>query len=112
MSLKYKIQSLDWVHSVITFLDVPLLNNSDKPLKDRLNNFVTLKDEEVDKDRGFQEILNSPVFKNFVISEDGKTSGIIVNLKKDKTLKKLKDQKEIENYKEKLKKKITKILLR
>ena len=78
LSLKYKLQSLDWVHSVITVLDVPLLNNSDKPLKDRLNNFVTLKDEEVDKDRGFQEILNSPVFKNFVISEDGKTSGIIV----------------------------------
>ena len=105
LSLKYKLQSLDWVHSVITVLDVPLLNNSDKPLKDRLNNFVTLKDEEVDKDRGFQEILNSPVFKNFVISEDGKTSGIIVNLKKDKILGKLKDQKEIENYKEKLKKK-------
>ena len=105
LSLKYKLQSLDWVHSVITVLDVPLLNNSDKPLKDRLNNFVTLKDEGVDKDRGFQEILNSPVFRNFVISEDGKTSGIIVNLKKDKTLSKLKDRKEIENYKEKLKKK-------
>ena len=105
LSLKYKLQSLDWVHSVITVLDVPLLNNSDKPLKERLNNFVTLKDEEVDKDRGFQEILNSPVFKNFVISEDGKTSGIIVNLKKDKILAKLKDQKKIENYKEKLKKK-------
>ena len=29
LSLKYKIQSLDWVHSVITLLDIPLLNNSD-----------------------------------------------------------------------------------
>ncbi len=104
LSLKYKLQSLDWVHSVITVLDVPLLNNSDKPLKERLNNFVTLKDDKIDKDRGFQEILNSPVFRNFVISEDGKTTGIIVNLKKDKTLGKLKDKKEIENYKEKLKK--------
>ena len=86
LSLKYKLQSLDWVHSVITILDVPLLNNSDKPLKDRLNNFVTLKDEEVDKNRGFKEILNSPVFRNFVISEDGKTTGIIVNIKKDEVL--------------------------
>ena len=34
------------------------------------------------KQRGFKEILDSPVFRNFVISEDGKTSGIIVNLKK------------------------------
>ena len=38
LSLKYKIQSLDWVHSVITLLDVPLLNNSDKSLQERLNN--------------------------------------------------------------------------
>ncbi len=104
LSLKFKLQSLDWVHSVITVLDVPLLNNSDKPLKDRLNNFVTLKDDEVDKDRGFKEILNSPVFRNFVISEDGKTTGIIVNIKKDGTLSKLKDKKAIEDYKEKLKK--------
>ena len=27
LSLKYKIQSLEWVHSVVTLLDIPLLNN-------------------------------------------------------------------------------------
>ena len=78
LSLKYKIQSLNWVHSVITLLDIPLLNNSDAPLQERLENFKTLKDENIDKERGFNEILSSPVFRNFVISEDGKTSGIIV----------------------------------
>ena len=78
LSLKYKIQSLDWVHNVVTLLDVPLLNNSEAPLQERLESFKTLKDEDVDKERGFQEILNSPVFRNFVISEDGNTSGIIV----------------------------------
>ena len=36
------------------------------------------------EDRGFKEILNSPVFRNFVISENGKTSGIIVNIKEEK----------------------------
>mgnify|MGYP005682059279 FL=1 len=77
LSLKYKIQSLNWVHSVVTLLDIPLLSNSDAPLQERLESFKTLKDEDVDKDRGFKEILNSPVFRNFVISEDGKTSGII-----------------------------------
>ena len=83
LSLKYKIQSLDWVHSVITLLDIPLLNNSEAPLQERLESFKTLKDEGVDTERGFNEILNSPVFRNFVISEDGKTSGIIVYIKKD-----------------------------
>ena len=83
LSLKYKIQSLDWVHSVITLLDIPLLNNSEAPLQDRLENFKTLKDEDVNKQRGYNEILNSPVFRNFVISEDGNTSGVIVYIKKD-----------------------------
>ena len=105
LSLKYKIQSLDWVHSVITLLDIPLLRSSDQTLTERLKNFSTLKSDGIDKERGFNEILNSPVFRNFVISEDGKTTGIIVNLKKDEGLKELKNKKEIENYKDALKKK-------
>ena len=84
LSLKYKIQSLKWVHSVITLLDVPLLNSTDKTLTERLQNFSTLKSEGIDKNKGFKEILESPVFRNFVISEDGKTTGIIVNIKKMK----------------------------
>ena len=107
LSLKYKIQSLDWVYSVITLLDVPLLNNSDVPLAERLQNFTTLKSENVDIERGFEEILSSPVFKNFVISEDGKTTGIIVNIKEDVNLKNLDDKskEEIEKYKDLRKKK-------
>ena len=107
LSLKYKIQSLDWVHNVVTILDIPLLNNSEAPLQERLKNFVTLKDEKVDKDRGFNEIINSPVFRNFVISEDGTTTGIIVYLKKDNQLQNLmtSSKKEIEEYKDYLKKK-------
>ena len=105
LSLKYKIQSLDWVHSVITLLDIPLLSSTDETLTEKLKNFSTLKSEGIDKERGFNEILNSPVFKNFVISEDGKTTGIIVNIKKNELSKKIKNKKEIENYKDSLKKK-------
>ena len=107
LSLKYKIQSLEWVHNVVTLLDIPLLNNSDLPLQERLKNFKTLKDQSVDKERGFNEILNSPVFRNFVISEDGKTSGIIVYIKKNANLKQLQstNKKELDNYNDNLKKK-------
>ena len=106
LSLKYKIQSLDWVHSVITLLDIPLLNNSDAPLQERLKSFKTLKDEDVDRNRGFQEILNSPVFRNFVISENGNTSGIIVNIKENKKLENVeeKSKEEVEDYKDQIKK--------
>jgi predicted RND superfamily exporter protein len=113
LSLKYKIQSLDWVHSVVTLLDIPLLNNSELPLEDRLKNLATLKDKGIDIERGYNEILESPVFRNFVISEDGTTSGIIVYIKKDDTLKLLqgKNKKEVEKYKDNLKKKNHKNIL-
>ncbi len=106
LSLKYKIQSLNWVHSVITLLDIPLLNNSEAPLQERLESFKTLKDEDVDRDRGFKEILNSPVFRNFVISEDGKTSGIIVNIKQSQKLEDIenKSREEVELIKDQIKK--------
>ena len=99
LSLKYKIQSLDWVHNVITILDVPLLNSTDKTLNEKLRNFSTLKSDGIDRESGFLEILNSPVFKNFVVSEDGKTSGIIVYIKQDNQINEIKDENKLEEYK-------------
>ena len=84
--LKTKIEKLTWVDSVITVIDVPLLKSSDEGLMERLKNFKTLSYPEIDRKRGFDEIINSPIYKNYVISEDGKTSGIVVYLKKDERL--------------------------
>ena len=84
--LKSKIEKLTWVDSVITVIDVPLLKSTDEGLMDRLKNYKTLAYPEIDKKRGFEEILNSPIYQNYVISKDGKTSGIVVYLKKDKRL--------------------------
>ena len=106
LSLKYKIQSLNWVHNVITILDIPLLDSSDEPLMDRIKNYRTLKDENIDRERGFNEIASSPVFKNFVISEDKTTTGIIVNIKSTETnAKQFQSKKELQIYKDKLKEK-------
>ena len=84
--LKSKIEKLSWVDSVITVIDVPLLKSTDEGLMDRLKNYKTLAHPEIDRKRGFEEIINSPIYKNYVISENGKTSGIVVYLKKDERL--------------------------
>ena len=84
--LKSKIEKLTWVDSVITVIDVPLLKSTDEGLMDRLKNYKTLAYPEIDRKRGFEEIINSPIYKDYVISEDGKTSGIVVYIKKDKRL--------------------------
>ena len=64
------MEKLTWVDSVITLIDVPLLKSTDENLMDRLSNYKTLAYPEIDRKRGFEEILNSPIYKNFVISED------------------------------------------
>ena len=84
--LKSKIEKLTWVDSIITIIDVPLLKSTDENLIDRIKNYKTLAYPEIDRKRGFEEILNSPIYRNYVISEDGKTSGIVVYLKKDERL--------------------------
>ena len=98
--LKSKIEKLSWVDSVITIVDVPLLKSTDEALMERLKNYKTLSYPEVDKERGFEEIINSPIYKNYVISNDGKTSGIVVYLKIDQRLKefiKLKEKYQIQS---------------
>jgi len=85
-NLKKDLTNLSWANSVITILDVPLLNNNEDSLAERIKNFKTLSDAEVDKDRGFKEIIDSPIYKEFIISKDGKTSGIIVYIKNDKKM--------------------------
>ena len=84
--LKSKIERLTWVDSIITIIDVPLLKSSDEPLMERLKNYKTLAYPNLDKNRGFQEILNSPIYKDYVISKDGKTSGVVIYLKTDERL--------------------------
>ena len=85
-NLKNDLINLSWANNVITILDVPLLKNNDDPLTERIKNFKTLSDEDADKEKGFEEIINSPIYKEFVISKDGNTSGILVYIKIDKKL--------------------------
>ena len=94
LNLRYDIQNLSWVHNVITILDIPLLSSSDEPLIERLKNYKTLNHKDIDRKRGFEEIINSPVFKEFIISQDGKTTGIVVNLKSDEKLREFIEKKD------------------
>ncbi len=94
-NLKNELEDLNWTNNVITILDVPLLKNNDDPLTERIKNFKTLSSEDVDKKRGFNEIINSPIYKEFVISNDGKTSGILVYINTDEKLSELIKKKNI-----------------
>jgi hypothetical protein len=82
--LSDKLRLLDRVDSVLTLLDVPLLVTSGIKLSEITEgNIQTLADPDVEKEKAKNEILQSPIYKDLLLSADGQTAGLIVNLKTD-----------------------------
>lgn len=82
-NIKSDLQQLDKTDSVLSLIDVPLLKIVGGKLADVAQNYKTLTDEGIDRAEAKQELLESPIFKDLVISEDAKTTAIMVNLKND-----------------------------
>lgn len=84
-SLRTELSKIDGVESMLSMLDVPLLYSPKigvADLKDELN---TLLSEGVDKQAAKQEFLNSPIYKDVLLSADGQTTGILATMALDKT---------------------------
>ena len=82
--LSEKLLQLERVDSVITLLDVPLLKTSGVKLSEITSKkLLTIDDPETDLLIAKKEILANPIYKNLILSPDGQTTGIQVNLKTD-----------------------------
>ena len=82
--LREELKALERVDSVITLLDIPLLRTSGLELsKITEENVKTLEDPAIDTEKAKKEILESPVYKNLVLSLDGQTTALIIYLKTD-----------------------------
>lgn len=84
-ALRDELAELPGVDSVTSILDVPLVESSDVPLLEMAGNLQRLESESVDRERAIEELTGSPVFKDLVISEDGRTTAILLNLTRDQT---------------------------
>jgi len=88
--LRNRLQSMKNVDSVITLLDIPLLQTSGLKLSEvTAGKILTLEDPETDILWAKEEILESPIYRNLILSPDGQTTGIQVNLKTDEQYSKL-----------------------
>lgn len=79
--LRDELKQLERVDSVLSLVDVPLVRNVDGTLSELTDNIRTLEDDHVDKERARQELLSSPIFRKLIISADGKTTALQINLK-------------------------------
>ncbi len=80
-SLRDELAQLPGVDSVLSLVDVPLLKIIGGKLSEVVKNYRTLQAADVDREQAREELLESPVFKELIISLDGKTTALLVNLK-------------------------------
>jgi uncharacterized protein len=74
-------RSLEPVDSVVSLVDVPLVRQIEGTLTDVADNVRTIEGGGLDLEKVKQELLNSPIYRELIISEDGQTTAIQVNLK-------------------------------
>ena len=80
-SLKEALLKVEGVESVVSILDVPLLESPPRSVKEFIDNVITLQSPDVDTSLVQKELTSSPLYKNNLVSEDFKTTAILINLK-------------------------------
>lgn len=79
-ALRDELQSLDAVGSTNSILNVPLLHSPDLTLDTVDSEIKTLDEHGVAPETAREALLNNPLYPNLLISEDGRTTAIQVNL--------------------------------
>lgn len=84
--LRDELRTVESVESIVSILDVPLVSSSDVPLAEMAANVPTLETPGVDRGRARQELTNSPVYRELVISRDGQTTALHLSRTLDEEL--------------------------
>ncbi len=87
--LRDELKALDGVESVISILDVPLLESPPRPIKELVSDVTTLESPKVDRELARKEFQNSPIYRNLLVSPDLSTTALQVNLPEDPLFKEL-----------------------
>lgn len=80
-NLRDELRQLEPVESVISLVDVPLVMQVEGSIAEVADNVRTLEGGDVDMMKAKDEVLSSPIYRELIISEDGTTTAIQVNLK-------------------------------
>ena len=78
--LVLNLEEVPGISSVVSLLDVPLLAQGEGSLTELAGNYRTLRDSEVDLDKARDELTTSPVFSELIVSADGRTTALQLNL--------------------------------
>ncbi|HIO00339.1 MAG TPA: RND family transporter [Alphaproteobacteria bacterium] len=78
--LRGELKKVTSVDTVFTILDAPLLNISDVPFREMINDIPSLEKPGVDRGKAKDELLNSPIYRELIVSADGRTTALLLGL--------------------------------
>src|SRR5690606_23037530 len=83
--LRDELASVDGVASVASMIDVPLLYSPMRSLAEQKESTRTLLTPDVDRAMAKEEFLSSPIYRDMLLSKDGTTTALLLNLKVNNT---------------------------
>jgi uncharacterized protein len=81
--LRDELEALPEVSSVLSIIDVPLIDSPRVTLSDIQEGQRTLLDDDTDRALARQEFLSSPLYRDLVMNPEATTTAMLVNLKTD-----------------------------
>ena len=92
--LRDEITQLEQVASVISLLDVPLVDSPPMTLAEISRQVRTLESEDIDVEMAEREMRSSPLYRNLLVNSQGDTTAMQVNLVINQTLRDLVDSRD------------------
>ena len=87
--LRDELKKVPSVDTVFTILDAPLIKSSDVPITDMIDNIPSLENPDIDRAKAKDELVNSPIYRQLIISADGQTTALLLALVEDQNYKNL-----------------------
>ncbi len=82
-AMRDDFRKVGMIDSVTSLVDVPLLKQAEGKLSDVAKNYRTLTAADIDLAKAKEELLNSPLFNELIVSKDGATTAMMLTLKTD-----------------------------
>ncbi|MEO1035971.1 MAG: MMPL family transporter [Pseudomonadota bacterium] len=79
------LAAVDGVDAVLSILNVPLIQSPPVPPEEITDGIRALEDPDTDRDLARKELLTSPIYRNLLVSDDGKTTALRVDFVQNET---------------------------
>jgi len=87
--LRGELKKVISVDTVFTILDAPLFTSSDVSIRELVDNMPSLEKLGIDRTRAKDELVNSPIYRDLIVSADGRTTALLLGLVEDENYNRL-----------------------